>query len=752
MSRIELIEFQTKAAERIVESTFSYFSRGPDKVSGRNIPYVGQLKAVTGAGKTPILATVTGRLSNAIILWTTVYGSVVDQTVKHLRVGGKYHHLFGTTDVEVYDLREPLTASKREELLQATQGVTILVSTVAAWNSATKDERLNVHRAGKDFGPNSFWDQLKDERQRPLWIVYDEAHNTTSGQIDQLDDLDPAGYFVASASPIKGKLATYLSMLTEADRKRRITPISTADVVDAQLLKSVISVVDYDSSFSEMIVDAARRRQSLEDDLSRLGAKFLPKAIYVVEKSNIQIADDKESRPVSIWKTLVNEAGVDPSAIAVYTSTKDLPGDAIRVNSIMDLSEQFTHIIFNKSLQEGWDDPSVYVCYFDGETQSATRIQQVMGRALRQPGGSHFKQEELNTAYFFVNCKNSTLEAIVDQLKVELRIYKGDDLDPDYEPIKVIIQRQALPKIPLKPQWADQLKVPMLTLVLPESTRLVDKIKSKVYSFGSDDRSSPGKALVNVVVVKTGEVKQSNRDLLEDMRMRCGTYLQTQIRLLSKSCANTINPSVFQIEHLNLTACYGSKAIMHYEALAKDIVDEYRNKVELQLVKFDPEREFYTVDAYQPSGEAEKVFQNAGHEHYDLKGFNPQELAFAKELDKFADFVWVRNKSVTGYGIELPLKSKSSSTFYPDFLWWVKDTVWAIDPTGEFILKEKLRTKLLVVPAPIKIALITPGKLDANYNFISTDGWTLSKARMGNPTPEFFDDLASLLRSLVDAS
>jgi len=36
-----------------------------------------------------------------------------------------------------------------------------------------------------------------------LWVVYDEAHNTTSEQVELLDDLNPAGFFVASASPIR---------------------------------------------------------------------------------------------------------------------------------------------------------------------------------------------------------------------------------------------------------------------------------------------------------------------------------------------------------------------------------------------------------------------------------------------------------------------------------------------------------------------------------------------------------------------
>src|SRR5205807_758882 len=129
-----------------------------------------------------------------------------------------------------------------------------------------------------------------------------------------------------------------------------------------------------------------------------LGSSIIPKAIYVVETSNT--VKGAEPRPIAIWKTLLNKASISPEEIAICTNTKELPKEAVRVSTIDQLSEAYAHIIFNKKLQEGWDDPSVYVCYFDGETGSATRIQQVLGRAVRQPGAKHFSEEDLNTAYF----------------------------------------------------------------------------------------------------------------------------------------------------------------------------------------------------------------------------------------------------------------------------------------------------------------------------------------------------------------
>lgn len=92
MARLELLDFQQVAANKLFQTAIAYFVGGQDKLGGRLVPFVGQLKAVTGAGKTPILASVIGRIHPALILWTTKFGSVVDQTVANLRTGGKSRH------------------------------------------------------------------------------------------------------------------------------------------------------------------------------------------------------------------------------------------------------------------------------------------------------------------------------------------------------------------------------------------------------------------------------------------------------------------------------------------------------------------------------------------------------------------------------------------------------------------------------------------------------------------------------------
>src|SRR5213078_1038381 len=99
----------------------------------------------------------------------------------------------------------------------------------------------------------------------------------------------------------------------------------------------------------------------------------------------------------------------------------------------------------------------------------------------------------------------------------------------------------------------------------------------------------------------------------------------------------------------------------------------------------DPDERDYTLGPYQPSGWVLKKFKKSAHAEYDAKAFNLDEVEMAKALDKLP-YRWVRNKERVDYSIPLPSKSGTSSNFYPDFLWWVKDVLWAIDTTRKHIL------------------------------------------------------------------
>ena len=74
----------------------------------------------------PSWAAVVGRLKPAIILWTTKFGAVVDQTVANLH--GKYRHLVGKGGVEVLNFGEVASPAQWEHILDRKDCLTVIVS------------------------------------------------------------------------------------------------------------------------------------------------------------------------------------------------------------------------------------------------------------------------------------------------------------------------------------------------------------------------------------------------------------------------------------------------------------------------------------------------------------------------------------------------------------------------------------------------------------------------------------------------
>jgi type III restriction enzyme len=396
-------------------------THGPPRWGDAPIPFLGQLKAVTGSGKTPILAQTIGGLGHSVVLWTTRSSAVVEQTYTNLT--GKYRSLL-PNDVNI--LRAIPSQKIWRELIDGTCGLTIWILTVASWNEADAnngegDARLRLRRPQPDWaGDGSPWDQLHTDLKRPLWVVSDESHNQSAVQLDQLAALGPKGFFMASATPIVNDLFTqWAAALNAGDRTRALleaatVPVRTRDVVDANLLKTTIEVIDYRSGAEESLDGAIDALAKVDAAAEAESASVTPRAIYVVERSNPPRGSLDEARPVVIWNYL-RERGIRVNEIAIFTDTKELPKDAERVTNLSQLAGRYRHIIFNQTLQEGWDDPEAYVCYFDGVTKSFVRIRQIVGRVLRQPTAHRFASEALNTATLILQSPAETYEAVVSE-------------------------------------------------------------------------------------------------------------------------------------------------------------------------------------------------------------------------------------------------------------------------------------------------------------------------------------------------
>lgn len=761
----KLFPFQEEAAEALRSAALSWMAlaaeESPPRYGSTVIPFLGQLRAVTGAGKTPILAQVVGGLGPGVVLWTSRSSAVVEQTYNNLR--GKYAPLLPADTKVVSDF--PGQAEWRS-LVDSIEGLTIWVLTVASWNEAESAQgqgseaaRLNLHRLHPDWaGDTSPWDQLRQELRRPLWIVSDESHNQSTTQLDQLADLRPKGFFMASATPVANeRFARWAEALDASDPRwnqigeEGVVRVRTRDVVEAQLLKTTINVVDYSSGTEESLDGALAALQDLEEEAAKEASGIAPRAIYVVERSNPPRGSIDDPPPVLIWRHL-RASGIGGESIAVYTDTRVLPDGAERISSLGGLHERHRHIIFNQTLQEGWDDPEAYVCYFDGVTRSYTRIKQIVGRVLRQPNAQHAASEDLNTATLILNVPSASYETVIGELKAEMRLYAPED-EPDTPAIKVKTRREPLDPVPIRSEYAARLTLPNYTLKAPSMATATQIIRSAARTWDADMLDAPGQGRLTVLSLESERVeRQQYLDVVRSARTQNGVFLRRYITQRNRACINAIHPDTFAAPGFSQYSCMGSVAQAELRTAGDRVVEQFEAGVEYQDDP-DPDRATWAAGDYAPRGREMMSFSNAAHGRYATMDMNAGEREFAHALDSVAVGVWLRNPATPGVGWSLPLPAKvgESSRFYPDFLWWITDDLcWAIDPTGRHILDAKIRGKLIALDRP-RIALVTKGNVDLAANALEGDeGWSVVKARVSlPPTVQYYEQLVDLLRSLI---
>ncbi len=151
-------------------------------------------------------------------------------------------------------------------------------------------------------------------------------------------------------------------------------------------------------------------------------------------------------------------------------------------------------------------------------------------------------------------------------------------------------------------------------------------------------------------------------------------------------------------------------------------------------------------------------YNNAVHPEYN--GLNPFEVRLADALEALGK-PWARNSSKTGYSIPIPVLGADTANFYPDFLLWTDEGIWAIDPKGNHLKEGAVLNKLLNLSAvrnnkiPVRIALVLQGSHDLGQtgHFQKTgnrDGFTLIRKTSSGDKAREFDDIYKLITTLVD--
>jgi type III restriction enzyme len=743
---IELKEFQRLAADQIAER-FATYSEDPPmrgtKKELRPVPFFQALSSITASGKTVILADAVSAICAEspiapVVLWLSKGKVVVDQSYENLAGGGKYHHLLGSAQFSYL--------AQYDGIEVAASGVPmVFFATVGTFNERQKEkgDRL-IFQSEIDTAEQSIWEALKvrttsDGIRRPLLIVYDEGHNLTDQQMDLLLELAPDGLIAASATmKIPEKLTVEIDALKAAGwtEEQLVTVVDAKAVSESGLVKSGVILAGYEAPMEETVDSLISDMRKLEQEASQYGVSA-PKAIYVcktniAEGNSFQKDDpkqpfmDRRSPPILIWRHLTERCKVDAEEIAVYSSlqtSKDFPLPA-EFNLFKGGEKDyeafsagaFKHIIFNLSLQEGWDDPLCYMAYIDKSMESSIQVEQIIGRLLRQPGGSHAPTEGLNTAHFYVRVdKKGTFNELLGKVNRKLRV--------DAPGIQVMSSAPGKPKPQAMPAKEER-RIFETAYVADDAVAPVEALIDGLIDFrddkGENVTSAGGRTIVQYLIGDGGEPVFEWEEF-EHTNLVVARWLL--IREIVKRFPLALGVTPTAAPKLDAMVGFGSKAHEQIAQVASQIVDAYVDNVFLKQRSTD---EFLVGSAFVREDEMD-VFENALHEGYD--GLNQLEREFAYALDA-TGLRWFRNPSRSGYNIPLITVGRTRN-FYPDFIVWSGEDVIAVDTTGGHLLQEKTARKLLSI-APAKrqagrllVRLVSEGRWTPAVDQVDSEGFTV---------------------------
>ena len=390
------------------------------------------LRVPTGGGKTWLAAKSVAlinmhllRCEHSIILWLVPSKAIRDQTLKALRNPQHPYHAA---------LKEagPLTVLELDEAKNVTRATletstTVIVATVQAFRREdtewlkvyqssgalmhhfehlSSEQRAELLRDGETT-PYSLANVL---RLRRPFVIVDEAHNNrTPLSFKTFADFRPSGILELTATPD-----------TEQTPSNVLHSVSAAELKSEEMIKLPI-MLESEPNWQQCLADALARRselQTLAEQEARNGAAYLRPLVLIQAEKRRQGIETLDVERVK--RELIDNHRVPPDEIIIATG--DERGlekvDADYLRGIADAACPVKFVITQQALAEGWDCPSAYILVSMAELHSATSVEQLLGRVLRQPDARRRTSQALNQSYAFVVSRNfaETAAALRDRL------------------------------------------------------------------------------------------------------------------------------------------------------------------------------------------------------------------------------------------------------------------------------------------------------------------------------------------------
>lgn len=422
----------TATTERLWQRGMAY-----NPLSGfpADMPYF-CLRVPTGGGKTWLAAKSVAlvnthllRVPHSVILWLVPSRPIREQTIKALKNPTHPYHaaLREAGPVIVMDLEEAKSVTRAT----LDTGTTVIVATRQAFQVEDEESRKVYQSSGAlmhhfdNLSPTQR-DGLLSEgegadrttpcslanvlRLRRPFVVVDEAHNSrTELAFDMLARFRPSGVMELTATPD-----------LERTPSNVLHSVSAAELKAEEMIKLPV-VLETEPNWQQCLSDAIGRRDALHklaDEERRGGSPYLRPIVLIQSesrRSGVETLDYERVR-----NELITNHGIP--AVEIVIATGEEKGleqiDTDYKLGIADPACPVKFVITQKALAEGWDCPFAYILVSMASLSSATAVEQLLGRVLRQPDASHRQARALNQSYAFVVSRNfaETASALRDRL------------------------------------------------------------------------------------------------------------------------------------------------------------------------------------------------------------------------------------------------------------------------------------------------------------------------------------------------
>lgn len=430
---LQLKNYQNQSLQALEQFFTLAASFGAEKAFkqcvGENIQYNDRLEGIpsvclrvpTGGGKTllashsiPIAARNYVSTDTPMVLWLVPTDMIRQQTLAALAdVTHPYRQALQSyygDKLKICDIESLQTLNKHD----VNQSCIVIVTTIQVFNIDIEktfqrnayafDESLSEHFTGlTDFQTKDMDRVTADTLQyqpfltekdigrvkhslvnffnlhRPI-IIVDEAHKNRGGKtfFHTLKRLNPSCLVELTATPKDNNV---------------LYSVSAAELKVAEMIKLPVVLTEHPHSWQDCIRDALIQRQKLE--MLAQGEKEYIRPILLIQ------AQDKngEANVDVVKQHLLSEyENITEDWIAISTGqTKELEDE-----NLFSPTSKVKIVITVEALKEGWDCSFAYVLASLQNINSATDVEQLLGRVLRMPYAKLRQNDELNKAYAHV--------------------------------------------------------------------------------------------------------------------------------------------------------------------------------------------------------------------------------------------------------------------------------------------------------------------------------------------------------------